>query len=81
MKFIIFHDNGPDTLGRRSFSLVWWEQDGIDRPELHKYDGKPVGYRRAQHYFMRPTLFLDMHTEATEEEADARIAEQEEQRA
>jgi len=51
--FIEFHDEGPDDLGRRHYSLHWTDPAGIFREDLSK-DGKPCGFRRSQHFFSRP---------------------------
>lgn len=51
---VIFHDTGPDDYGRRRFSLLWDDPDGVFRPEPSKQDGKPVGYRRGQCFRAKP---------------------------
>ena len=44
---IEYHDEEPDELGRRHFTLTWSNPEGVFvRDEAP--DGKPVGYRRAQ---------------------------------
>lgn len=65
MKHIAFHDSGPDSLGRRAFTLTWHDLAGFFRPEPHPSDGKPVGYRRAQCFFARPDEYLATYTEVT----------------
>ncbi len=54
---IQYHDKGPDSLGRRRFTLFWEDPDGIFRPEAHPDDGQPVGYRRAQCFHADPGRF------------------------
>ena len=49
-----FHDEGPDSQGRRRFTMTWEEPDGRFEPALSKVDGQPVGYRRAQFFFADP---------------------------
>lgn len=53
MKTILEIFGPKDKLGRCSFSLEWEEPKGVFRPEIH-FDGKPVGYRRGQHFFAVP---------------------------
>jgi len=57
-KRIHFEDKGPDHLGRRFFTLLWTDSDGIFRKEIDK-DGKPVGYRRGQCFFADPKPYLE----------------------
>lgn len=52
---IEFHDAGPDALGRRHFTLTWSDPDGIYREELSKEDRRPIGYRRGQVFFAKPS--------------------------
>lgn len=66
-KTITFHDNGPDSHGRRFFTLTWTEPNGFFRPELSKEDGKPVGYRRGQCFNCPPERFLAKGFRVTEE--------------
>lgn len=56
-KVIEFHDAGPDSLGRRFFTMHWTEVDGIFREDLSK-DGWPSGYQRGQCYFCEPDRFI-----------------------
>jgi len=51
---ITYHDDGPDDLGRRRFTVDWDDSGGIFRPEIH-FDGEPVGHRRAQVFFCDPS--------------------------
>lgn len=55
---ILFEDDGPDRLGRRTYFLLWNEPDGVFRHELGK-DGAPVGYRRGQIFKRDPTKDLE----------------------
>ncbi len=73
-RFLIFDDDGPDSLGRRSFTLIWTDPDGIFRPEPSLYDGKPVGFRRGQCFRTKPDRFLKTHKITTLAEAQAAIA-------
>lgn len=52
---IEYHDAGPDSLGRRHFTLTWSDPDGIYRTELS--NGQPVGYRRGQCFFAVPAHY------------------------
>lgn len=65
-----FHDAGPDSLGRRHFSMTWLDLDGVDRAkedrsaaarafyaERSKRDPL-AGFRRAQHFFARPERYV-----------------------
>ncbi|HHH30697.1 MAG TPA: hypothetical protein ENK57_20465 [Polyangiaceae bacterium] len=54
---IEYHDAGPDSLGRRRFTLFWTDTGGIFRPQPHPEDGEPVGYRRAQCFFADPNEY------------------------
>jgi hypothetical protein len=54
---IAFHDEGPDSFGRRRFTLFWDDPGGVFRPEPHPDDGEPVGHRRAQCFRTDPSRF------------------------
>jgi len=56
---IEYYDHGPDTLGRRRFTLYWTSRGGVFRPDPSVDDGQPVGYRRAQCFFCDPSRFAD----------------------
>jgi len=43
-------ESGPDDLGRYHYALLWENPEGRYEPAPSKQDGKPVGYRRAQHF-------------------------------
>jgi len=51
---IEFGDSGPDSLGRRRFTLLWEDAGNEWIKEPSKQDGKPVGHRRAQCFFAAP---------------------------
>lgn len=54
MRRVEYHDQGPDRLGRRFYTLYWTEPNGVFRPEPSNEDGKPVGYRRGQVFRTKP---------------------------
>lgn len=45
---IMFHDKSPDSLGRRTYTLMWDDPRGTYRTSLSPRDGKTIGYRRGQ---------------------------------
>lgn len=56
---IIYDERPADALGRRGFTLLWTEREGVFRPEPSKEDGQPVGYRRGQCFFTDPEKVLE----------------------
>lgn len=55
---LTFDDDGPDSLGRRHYTLDWIDPSGRWVPEAHPADGKPVGHRRGQCFFGVPPQHL-----------------------
>lgn len=57
-KTIEFHDSGPDHLGRRFFTIEWYNRGGDFQPEPSKRFPGPVGFQRGQCFFCDPARFL-----------------------
>lgn len=52
------YDGPADDAGRRTFTLEWYEPDGVFRPELGP-DGEVVGYRRGQVFRAVPAVHFE----------------------
>lgn len=76
VKYLVYADQGPDSLGRRSFTLFWLSDGGVFRPEPHPFDGEQVGFRRAQCFKTQPRRFIEDGAEIVPscKIADQRIA-------
>ena len=63
--------SGLDSLGRAHFTIYRHDTDGIFRPQLSQWDGKPVGRRRAQCFFAKPEQYLHGKCVQVDDEAAA----------
>lgn len=50
MRFVVCKTGPVDDTGKCQHVLEWEDPRGAFRPEPHKLDSQPVGYRRGQYF-------------------------------